>query len=331
MPSLENRQENRQEIIACIRRWGGLASDAALDPTCQYFSLSHIDGLIAYRQEYGCAVVLGDPICAASDMPPLAEAFHRFCQEHRKRLIYLAVSHAFIQWAIQNGLKIAIEFGEELVLDPHHDPRAQTGGHASLVRQKVRHALKENLMAMEYRDHDANLENAMKQISQAWLRARHGPQVHISHLCLFANRLGKRWFYASQGERIVGVLLMNQLQAHQGWLINRVIVPPYAPHGTPELLITTALETLVSEGCHFVTFGVVPRPALGKIVGLGTCGIWLSRCLYKCAKKVFYLGGTKTFWEKFHPQNQPSYLLFNGNTIGIRDLFGLIRAVNATF
>lgn len=331
MALLENTQDQQQEIVTSIRRWGGLASDAALDPTCHYFSLPHIDGLIAYKQESGCAVVFGDPICADADKPQLAEGFHRFCQKHNQRLIYLAVSQGFTEWAIQNGLKIAIEFGEELVLDPHHDPRARTGGHASLVRQKVRHALKENLLAKEYHGNDAKLENAMKQISQVWLQARHGPQVHISHLSLFANRLGKRWFYAIQGERVVGVLLMNQLQAYQGWLINRVIIPPHAPHGAPELLITTALETLASEGCHFVTFGVVPRTELGNIMGLGTCGIWIFRGLYKFAKKVFYLGGTKAFWEKFYPQNKSTYLLFNGQFIGMRDLFSLIHALNVSF
>lgn len=330
MPVLEDVQNKREHIVSCVRKWGGLASDAALDPHCLYFSLPEIEGMIAYRQEYGCAVVLGDPICPDTDSAKLTQAFHDFHNTQNTRVIYLAVSERFVKWAMINISGIAIEFGEELMMDPHQDPKAYTGTHACLVRRKVKHALKENVIATEYREHQVELEEAMKQVGQAWLKKRSGPQIHISRICLFANRLGKRWFYARQGERVVGVLLMNELQAHQGWLINRLMVAPDAPGGTPELLVTTALETLASEGCHFVTFGVVPKASLGEIRGLGTFGSWMCRGIYAGAKKVFYLGGTKTFWEKFHPQNAPSYLLFNKNTIGLRELIGLARAMNAS-
>lgn len=330
MALLENIPANRQHILTCVRKWGGLASDAALDPHCLYFSLPNTEGLIAYRKEYGCAVALGNPICPAADMPKLAESFHEFHNAQSNRVIYLAASQNFAQWAVQNICGISIEFGEEVMIDPHHDPKAYTGTHACLVRRKVKHALKESVTVTEYHEQDATLEEAMKQVGKDWLHARRGPQIHISNVCLFADRLGKRWFYAKQGDTVVGVLLMNELQAHQGWLLNRVMIPKTAPHGTPELLVTTALEVLASEGCHFVTFGVVPRVALGEIMGLGTYGSMVSRCIYKCAKTLFYLGGTKTFWEKFHPTNAPSYLLFNRNTIGINDLIGLARAMNAT-
>lgn len=330
MSVLENTQNNREQIITCVRRWGGLASDAALDPNCRYFSLPEIEGLIAYREEFGCAIALGDPICPQPESLKLAKAFHDFHDAQNKRVIYLAVSQAFAKWAVHNICGIAIEFGEEVMIDPHQDPKAYTGTHACLVRRKVKHAIKDNVTTAEYREHNLNLEEAMKQVGQAWLQKRSGPQIHISRVCLFADRLGKRWFYASQGERVIGVLLMNELQAHQGWLINRLMVYPDAPHGTSELLVTSTLEALASEGCHFVTFGVVPKTSLGEIIGLGTYGTWISRCIYACAKKVFYIGGTKIFWEKFHPENAPSYLLFNKNTFGMRDLVGLARAMNAS-
>ena len=328
---LENVHKNREHIVTCVRQWGGLTSDAVLDPNCRYFSLPNIDGFIAFRQENGCIVVLGNPICSVSDMPELTQAFHRFHKENSKRMIYVAASQAFTQWALQHVCAVAIEFGEEMMMDPHNDPRARTGPNACVVRRKVRHAIKENVTITEYCESNTALEEAIQQVGNAWVQARRGPQVHISKINLFEDRLGKRWFYATQGERIVGVLSINQLQAQQGWLISRLMVVPDAPNGTPELLVTTALEVFASEGCHFVTFGVVPGLTLGEIVGLNTFGIFASRCIYKLAKLVFYLGGTKTFWEKFHPQKEPSYLLFSQRTIRIRDLIGLSRAMNASF
>lgn len=334
MPLLENPTSSslsREQIVACVRKWGGLASDAALHPKCHYFTLPDLDGLIAYRQEAGCAIVFGNPMCAPADALKLVKAFQKFCQESQTRIVYLGVSKEFTQQVLEHDIGVAMEFGEELTIDPHHDPRLKKGGHASLVRQKIRHALKEDVSAREYREKDAQLEEAMNQVGEDWLKARQGPQVYISKVSLFSDPLGKRWFYAAHGEKVVGVLLMNRLQAQEGWLINRVMLLPDAPHGTPEMLVTTALETVMAEGCHYVTFGVVPLSALGQVHGLGSFGAWASRCLFQCAKRVFYFGGTKGFWDKFHPQNAPVYLIFNGHTVGVRDLIGLARALNTSF
>lgn len=329
---LQMLNDERQRIVECVRRWGGLASDAVLDPACCYFSLPSIDGFIAYREEFGCAVVFGDPVCAQSDIPHLTRAFHQACRKRRQRVVYITVSQQFAQWALQNVCGVAMEFGEELMLDPHNDPRARTGVNASLVRRKVRHAIKEGVTAAEYLENDnIELETAIERVGEAWLQARQGPQVYISRVRLFSDRWGKRWLYAQKEGQTVGVLLLNRLDARQGWLLNRVMISPEAPNGTPELLVTLALETLAAERCHFVTFGVVPAQVLGEIIGLGKFGSSISRCTYKLARKIFYLGGTKKFWEKFHPESQPSYLLFSEQGIGIRDVIGLARAMNVSF
>lgn len=328
---LTNAQANREDITLGVRQWGGLASDAALDEGCQYFSLPHVEGFIAFRQENGCAIVLGHPICPESDMPELTQAFHYVQKKQGRHVIYIAVPQNFTKWALQHVCESAIEFGEEMIMDPYDDPQMRKGANAHVVRRKVRHALKEHVIAVEYCENNPMLEEAIKQVGHAWLKARRGPQIHIAKICLFTDRLGKRWFYAKQDERVVGVLVLTQLQANQGWLLSRIMVSPDAPKGTPELLVTTTLGKLASEGCHFVTVGIVPRIALGEIIGLSTYGMWASRCLYKLAKKVFYLGGTKPFWEKFHPHQAPSYLLFSEKTISIRDLIGLARAMNASF
>src|SRR5262245_50974937 len=78
------RNNERLQIVEFVRRWGGLATDALLDPQCQYFRTPEIDGFIGYRIECGCAVVFGDPVCAPDDTFQLARAFHKFCQTQCK-------------------------------------------------------------------------------------------------------------------------------------------------------------------------------------------------------------------------------------------------------
>lgn len=315
-------------ILDYVRKWGGAASDAVLDPQCQAFTVPNIEGMIGYRVEFSSAIVFGDPVCPPQQIKDLTLAFHTYCQQQKWSIIYITTSEEFAKWAINNICKTSVEFGEELIIDPHADPRAREGVQASLVRRKVKHALREGASVKEYLSNDPLLEDQIEQVGQTWLKARQGPQVHISHVRLFDNRLGKRWFYAEQNERLVGVLLLNQLQAHQGWLLNHLMHTPDAPHGTPELLVVSALEKLAEEGCHYVTFGSVPGEKLGHIVGVGSSTNWFMRVIFQIAKTVFGLQGRKKFWEKFHPESKKSYLLFSQSGLSIREIISLIKSLN---
>lgn len=318
----------RRHVVEYVRRWGGAASDAVLDPHSKIFIVPKVTGLIGYRMEKHCAVVFGDPICAENDIPHLVNGFHQHCKDQDKSVIYITASEQFARWAIKNTCKVCLEFGKELIIDPHCDPRENTGVNASLVRRKVRHALREGVCVHEYRSPNKELEQAIEQVGKEWLKARQGMQVYISHVRLFEDRLGKRWFYAKHGQDVVGVLLLNELKARQGWLLNHLMITPSSPNGTSELLVTTALSTLAQEGCHYVTFGPVPEEKLGEIQGVGKISAWFMSKGYKTAIKAFHLEGRKKFWEKFHPQSERSFLLFSQSRINFSEVVGLMRALN---
>jgi lysylphosphatidylglycerol synthetase-like protein (DUF2156 family) len=318
----------RRCVVEKIRRLGSAASNAVLDPSCNVFSLPEIEGIICYRIEASCAIIYGNPVCRPEDRQKLVQAFHHDCQTKTLNIIYIGVNENFANWAIDNVCKALVEFGEELVMDPHMDPKARTGVNASLVRRKVRHAQKEGTEILEYLSYDQKIEEALEKVGQSWLENRQGPQVHISNIRLFSDRIGKRWFYAKKGDKIVGVMMLNKLEAHQGWLLNHLMFTPEAANGTPEFLLTTALETLANEGCHFVTFGSVPAPQLGEIKGLNKFTEFMSRILYKVTRKIFHLDGRKKFWEKFHPESERSFLLFSQPRIGRKELIALMRAMN---
>ncbi len=320
----------REQIVELVRKWGGSTTDAALDPRMLSFTVPHVSGFISYRLACGCAIVFGDPICAPSDQSALTQAFHRSMQELGKRVIYIAASPIFADWASPQECKCLIEFGQELILDPSRDPSKNTGTYGSLVRRKVKAALRDEVKIQEYLDTgDTALEQEIEQVGDQWLASRRGPQVHISDVYLFQDRVGKRWFYATKGESIVGVLCLNRLEEQQGWLLNHLMITLDAPTGTSELLITTVLDILNQEGCRYVTVGMVTIGQLGKIVGLSPLFEWLARKLFKLVSKVTRIDGLNTFWGKFQPTGRPSYLLFSEKTIGLKELFALKQALSS--
>jgi len=326
LSSTENSERDR--IVDTVRRFGTSMSDAVLDPVCKIFTLRGLEGLIGYRIESSYAIVYGDPVCDPSLWQSFVPAFHHYCQEQNLRIIYLAATEHFSKWAVDHLSVALVEFGEELVLDPRSDPKTQHGENGHVIRRKVKHALKEGFTVSEYLSGDEELENAIDQVGAAWLQSRHGPQIHVAHVHLFKDPLGKRWFYASQGEAIIGVVQISRMKAQNGWLLSHLMHRPEEPQGIPELLIISVLETLAREDCPFISFGAVTTNELGKITGLGQVSSWLARKVFNTVTSLFHLGARKKFWAKFNPQNEPLYIMFSHPRIGFGEVSALMRALN---
>lgn len=320
--------EKSDTVAEYIRRWGGSASIALLDPACEHFGIPHHDGIIGYRSKTDCAVVLGDPVCPPAQKANLVRSFHEYCKESGKNIIYTTTSEHFSFWAMQNVCSAMIHVGNELICDPRHDP--QEGSSGRKLRNKVSHCVHAGVTIEEYHSYDPNIEQAIIHVGKSWLHARQGPQIYLAGVDLFAHRTGKRWFYARQGTQVVGVLLLNELQAHNGWLVNLLLASPEAPHGTTELLVVSVLEALRRENCYYISFGTTPADQLGEIVGLGMISSWIARAVFKAAKSFFRLDARKKYWNKFHPQSEPSYLLFSQPHIGLREIKSVMSALNVS-
>lgn len=317
---------NRNEVVQYVRKFGDANSDAVLDPHCRLFSVPEIQGVIGYRMEAGCAVVFGDPACSKEDRSGLVRAFHQYCEEQGKNVVYVVVSEEFKDWALNNDCQATIEFGQELYVDPTDNPRK--GPKGALARRKVRRAKKSGVQVEEYFGGDSDLEAEMEKLADQWLESRKGLQIYISHVHLFECRMGKRWFYATQDGKVIGVVVLNELKSRGGWLLNHLMVAPDASGGTPEILVITALDTLAEENCHYVTFGGSPCSEIGEVGGFGIVTTWLVPRLYSISRTLLKLKGKQKFWDKFQPRMGKSYLLFRKSKLGINELMGLKEALN---
>jgi lysylphosphatidylglycerol synthetase-like protein (DUF2156 family) len=318
--------EQQRSLVTQVRQFGDLNTNAILEPTCQMFSIPTVDGFIGYRIEENCAIVFGDPLCEQSDQLKLAKAFKKYCDEHDLNTIYTIISEQFANSAIHECGSVCVQFGHKVILDPNDSPMNKSGEKASLVRRKVRHALKTGVVIEEYHSNDLLIENAITEVGHEWLNSRHGPQIHIAHLNFFKNREGKRWFYAKLGKKIVGFLILNELQSNKGWLLNNLISIPEAPGGTSELLIISCLEILKQEKCTRVIAGPLTSKQIDNVIGLGTISSMTMRMIFKIAKKVFYLDRQTVFWEKFQPKTENCYIMFD--KVNFKAFKGLFSALN---
>jgi lysylphosphatidylglycerol synthetase-like protein (DUF2156 family) len=313
---------DRLTVIEWVRRWGELNTDGILDPNTQYFALPGIQGVIGYRVAMRHAVVFGDPVCAPSDQVELVEQFEQFCQAQRLRSVYIMASRRFMELAIAKFPWAALEFGTKFVLDPNRC----TSSPSALLRKKLRQSARHGVVVREYQGKVPEIERTIEQLALDWIKARRGIQIYLATPNIFDNRLGKRWFYAIHQEQVVGFLVVNQMQACNGWLLNNVMVGAKSPSGLSEILIMSAMAQLAQEKCQRVLVGPAPAKQLGTIIGLHKMTGDVIQWTYRMMTKIFHLEGHEIFWEKFKPESEPAYLVFP--KITIRGVMAVFRALN---
>lgn len=317
---------NLADIETLIHKWGCSISEAILDYPCQYFSIATIEGLIGYHLVDNCAVVIGDPICSQEQKPQLAEAFQKHCEENNLSSIYFVVSELFAQWAINNICKIKIRVGDEMVFDPS---TVATLGHKNQkLRNYINHAQTSGLTVREYHPYDEQIEQAILAVGQSWVKSRHGPQIYLGNLNFFKYKSNRRWFYLLEGEKnIIGMALLSRLEVFKGWLLKFHITLQGLPRGASELLMTSILETLRSEKCPYLSYGMIPAEQLTDITGVTPSTAWLAKKAFSLTKWFFKLDKRKTFWNKFHPHSEDTFLLFSTPSIGFKELKALVRSL----
>lgn len=169
----------------------------------------------------------------------------------------------------------------------------------------------------------------MEHIGNEWSKNRKGPQIYLLHIDIFAERSNKRWFYAEYKDKVMGVLMLNKLDAFNGWVLNLLMLLPDLPYGTSEYIVTSALSILRTEGCKFLSVGTLPVDRIETIKGLNKALIWAIRASYQVAKKIFNLGSRQKYWDKFKPTKSPTFLLFSRSYVGWCETMGIMRALNA--
>jgi lysylphosphatidylglycerol synthetase-like protein (DUF2156 family) len=311
-------------LVELVRKWAEVNTDGLLDKATQLFSVPHIEGFIGYRIELGNAIIFGDPVCASKDKVALAKEFESYCRNKKILAVYIIVTEEFANLAVEQLSFSAIEFGTKFILDPLKYVVSPT----TLLRKKIRQSSRNGVEICEYTGNDINVEQSLQQVANEWVQARKGIQVYLAEPDLFSNRLGKRWFYAKHEERIIGFVLLNELQSHQGWLLNNVMFLKDSPSGISEHLVVSALQTLEKEQCRFVLIGPVPAKELGKIMGFGQTITLVVRWLFKAIRKICRLDGHEIFWEKFEPEVGSSYLLFPKKRFRFSSIIALLRALN---
>lgn len=311
---------NNDETELLIR-YGSAASEAMFDYPCHFFRIPTGIGAIAYRIEFKCAIIFGDPLCPPNEVIELTRAFHKHCQDSDLDIIYIAVSEKFSKVA-KEFCPILIEVCEELIFDPQINPISKS----HRLRHRVEKAIKNGLTFHEYIPFNEDIENSLLEVGMKWQKAKKGPSLYLGHLNFFENSLGKRWFYVKHEGLITSMAMLSRLDAQEGWLLKFFFTMPNAFHETSEFLMVSLLKTLKNENCHLLTKGMVPIDSINEIKGLGWCTTPV-KYFYKMINFIFQFKKHKQYWERYHPEKAPAYLLFSNSRINLNEIKALLKSI----
>ncbi len=309
-----------EPLDSLIRRLGSPESTILIYSASCVFQIPQVDGAIGYQKIGNCAVVIGDPMCQPENIAELTGAFHRYCQECNLKVVYFLVHEDFAHWSINNGCHTLIQVGEELSINP------MTFHKRHKLQGKVNHASRHGVVVKEYKNHDPALESQIKSTAEAWVKGRHGPQIHLGHIDFFSDA-DHRIFYAQENDRIVGLLLLSPLDSIPGWVVCFHLVVLDAPTGTTECLMCSTFDILASENSHYLCLGIACGSKLGEVRGLSLISKLLAGFIFKVAGSIFRLNARAVYLSKYHPQSAPTFLV-SRDKLSLTELFALKKLLN---
>ena len=279
-----------------------------------------IDGLIAYRAGRRHVAQLCGPFAPAADRAALLASFRRRAAAGRRRVsavqllgddARLYADHGFAVNQLGSSYSIALE-GYTL-----------RGTRFMKVRNKVKRAARqgvtvEELTAAELED--PRVRSQLADVDAAWLGDK---GTHAQELAFMIGerdgrgRPHRRIFVARHdGQPAAYVTYSPCFGRRPGWLYDLTRRRPTAPPGTIELLFTTALERMQSEGCPWLHLGLTPFAGLAdehEIAGASSRFVRFAvRQIASRGQALYPAASQEDFKLKWSPQVvEPEYVAFD--------------------
>jgi lysyl-tRNA synthetase class 2 len=264
---------------------------------------------LGYRVEGGTAVISGDPVGAAEDVPVLLEAFREFARAQAWRVVALGVSAESVQRLRDVGFH-SLYIGDEAIVRP--ETFSLEGRAIRKVRQSVTRLERAgySVRILRVGEADSALRDEVARVSEDWL----GRQPERGFAMAMDTVFGYPDSLLAVAENADGVLggYLHWVPspASEGWSLAAMRRGKGTPNGLMEFLIVESIAWARDHGAselslNFAVFGDVLRCG-------STAARWkrVFRRLLLRLDRLFQLERLNGFNRKFHPEWRPRYLCF---------------------
>jgi phosphatidylglycerol lysyltransferase len=231
--------------------WFALAADT------DYFFSPNRRAVIAYRFEGDTLLAVGDPIGPDEELPALLRAFEQHCRSHDWRFAFFQARPERLALYQSLGWR-SLHLGEDPVL--WTDRFTLEGSAIAEVRRAVRRVEGAGVTVRLFfpgegafdprRDEDGLLEQ-MREISNEWMRTRHGGEKgfcmgRFDPAHLHETPLAVAW--NAEKRRVEAFVTWVPIPARRGWALDLMRRRADSVTGVMEFLVVKTLEAARARG-----------------------------------------------------------------------------------
>jgi lysylphosphatidylglycerol synthetase-like protein (DUF2156 family) len=272
-----------------------------------YFFSPSGRAFLAYRVVNGCALVGGDPIGEAEDVPALLDAFLGFAHDRAWRVAILGASADLLPLYRASGLR-AIYLGDEAVV---HPAKFSLDGRAiRKVRQSVHRVRRAGYRMRLVRPAEVTpeLRAELERVSREW--RGHWPERGFTMAmdALFAHREGMLAIAERADGSVGGFLQLVPSPASGGYSLAAMRRGKDTPNGLMESLVVETIEWARDQhanelSLNFAVFGELLR-------GCEEEALWRRAARFGLLRldRFFQLERLLCFNRKFQPDWRARYL-----------------------
>ena len=264
---------------------------------------------LGYRVEGGTAVISGDPVGSAEDVPALLGAFRAFARAQAWRIVALGVSEESVQRLRDEGFH-SLYIGDEAIVRP--DTFSLDGRSIRKVRQSVTRLERAGYTVRLLRAGaaDERLRHEVARVSADWLGRQPERGFAMAMDTVFGYPDSVLAVAEDAEGALGGYLHWVPAPASRGWSLAAMRRGKETPNGLMEFLIVRSVEWAKEDGAselslNFAVFGDVLRSGSGARAWKRAFRAVLLRL-----DRLFQLERLNGFNRKFHPEWRPRYLCF---------------------
>jgi lysylphosphatidylglycerol synthetase-like protein (DUF2156 family) len=309
---------------------GYFASYAAAGGATHLWADPRRRGVVAYRVVGSTALVVGDPLAAPADLPPVLDGFLAHCYTHGWTPAFYQTLGATLPHYRARGLR-ALAIGREALVDlPGF---TLSGKRIANVRHSATHAERAGLSAQLYAagELDPATRAELRALSDEWLAAKGGAEMGFTMGQLSAQGQpspGARVAVARDAAgRVQAFLTVVPAGGGRGWMLDLMRRRRDSESGAMDLLIARTAEALRDEGFARLSLSLAPlASADDDDEDAPEVARWGRRLLYEKMDGAYNYRSLFTYKKKFAVRWETRYLVYAGDAALPRALFAVARA-----
>lgn len=303
--------EERQRAEEIVKKYGhtALARATLFEDKSYFFGPGNT--MIAYGSRNRGVIVLGDPIGPAEEIPGAIAAFKEYCQENDWSPAYVSVLPDSLEAYKAAGYD-TVCLGYEAIVDlsTFTLEGSENKGLRNTISRMERNGYRAEVHLPPL---DDKLMGELKEISDSWLTIHHGGEMHFSDGWFSDSYIRNGLaivIHSADGSPTAFANLVPEYQTN-GLTIDLMRRYEKVEPGTMDYMFVKMLQWAKDNGYESFSLG------LSAIVGVGEKqeDPQVEKALHAISEYIsrfFNFKGLHEFKEKFHPNWEPRYLVYQG-------------------